>query len=192
MLLSDIDALATAAENGDEIGAEAAASRLSAAGAEVVPQLWSLARSPNPDLRWWAVRALAQSPDASPEMLTTCLEDASPDVRSAAALGLAIHVSERTVPALLRALQDRDGLTAELAGRALENLGAKATEPLLEALSGWTGRSRVAALRVLSKIGDERSIPALLRASEDDTALGQYWAREGLERLGLSMMYMKP
>jgi HEAT repeat protein len=48
------------------------------------------------------------------------------------------------------------------------------------------------ALRSLSEIGDHRAIPAMMKALGEESALLQYWATEGLQRLGLDMVYMKP
>ena len=32
----------------------------------------------------------------------------------------------------------------------------------------------------------------MLKATEEDSAMVNYWAKEGLERLGLNMVYIKP
>jgi hypothetical protein len=45
---------------------------------------------------------------------------------------------------------------------------------------------------VLADLGDHRSIPLLLSAQGGDSAVMQYWAQVGLERLGLNMVYLSP
>jgi len=44
----------------------------------------------------------------------------------------------------------------------------------------------------LAEIADHSAIPALMSALEDDSVMVQHWAEEGLERLGLDMVYLKP
>ena len=36
------------------------------------------------------------------------------------------------------------------------------------------------------------AIPVMMQVMQEDSALLQHWAQEGLERLGLDMVYMKP
>jgi hypothetical protein len=47
-------------------------------------------------------------------------------------------------------------------------------------------------LRALAEIKDHRAIPVMMKVMEEDSALLQHWAKEGLDRLGLDMVYMKP
>jgi HEAT repeat protein len=47
-------------------------------------------------------------------------------------------------------------------------------------------------LRALSEIGDHRAIPVMMKSLSEESALLQYWAQEGLNRLGLNMVYIKP
>ena len=44
----------------------------------------------------------------------------------------------------------------------------------------------------LAKIGDERAIPVLFEALDDSSALIEYWASEGLEKMGVGMVFYKP
>jgi hypothetical protein len=51
---------------------------------------------------------------------------------------------------------------------------------------------RILALRALAEIRDHRSIPMMMKCLSEDSAVLQYWAQEGLTRLGLDMVYVKP
>jgi HEAT repeat protein len=53
-------------------------------------------------------------------------------------------------------------------------------------------RARINALRALAEIVDYSTIPTLMAALEEDSVMMQHWAEEGLERLGLNMVYLKP
>jgi HEAT repeat protein len=48
------------------------------------------------------------------------------------------------------------------------------------------------AARALAEIKDPRAIPGLMKALETDSALLQYWVGNGLDKLGLGMVYLKP
>jgi len=51
---------------------------------------------------------------------------------------------------------------------------------------------RIEVVRALSKLGDQRAIPALFEALDDSSALIEYWASEGLEKMGVGMVFFKP
>jgi len=53
-------------------------------------------------------------------------------------------------------------------------------------------RTRILAMRALSEIRDHRAIPIMMKSLNEESALLQYWAQEGLNRLGLNMVYIKP
>jgi HEAT repeat protein len=63
---------------------------------------------------------------------------------------------------------------------------------LLEVMQDAPVNVRIVALRALSEIRDQRAIPVLMKSLSEDSAVLQYWAQEGLERLGLDMVYIKP
>lgn len=196
--MNELDGLLADLLSGDESRAEAAVPSLAALGDLARPALLDLAHSADVDHRWWAVRTLAETPQTPTEDLLPFLNDSAPEVRQAAALALSAHPDECAVPALIRALHDEDSMLGSLAGNALVRIGAASVPPLLEVLnepSLLTERSRsvrILALRALSELKDHRAIPALLKARDEESALMQYWAGEGLERLGLNMVYMKP
>lgn len=157
-------------------------------------------QSPDVDGRWWAVRTLAEIYDPRvPGWLADTLSDSDAGVRQCAALGLRQQPTAQAVPALVEALHDRDPLVARLAGEALSAVGEPAVLPLIEVLqtTSYTRGSaaphaRRAAARALAAIGDPRAVPALYAVLEDDSALLVYWAEQGLERMGVGMVFFNP
>lgn len=177
--------------SGDELRAEAAVHKIIALGEEVIPALLDLAHSQEADHRWWAIRTLAQSPHTRTEDLIPFLSDSACEVRAAAALALYSHPAEAAIPALINLLSDEDSLTAYLAGNALIAIGALSTPALLQVLKEAKQNARIQAMRALAEICDHRAIPAMMKAMDEDSVLLQHWAKEGLERLGLNMVYVK-
>lgn len=146
------------------------------------------------DARWWLTRAAAGLPaevEATP-FLTTALKDAEAAVRQCAAVGLRERRSPLAVPALIDALADPDELVRRLCSDALAAIGTDATPALLEVFQSGPLPARIAVARALAKIGDHRSIPALIAALDDDSALIEYWANAGLERMGVGMSFFSP
>lgn len=185
--------------SGDETRAEDAVPDLIALGEVAIPALKDLSHSPDPDARWWAVRVLAASPHCRADELVPFLEDPAPEVRQCAALGLAGKPDESAVPPLVRALGDGDSMVASLAANALVKIGSAAVLSLIEAVKlrpeterNRTQSQRIHALRALAEIRDHRAIPVMMQVMQEDSALLQHWAQEGLERLGLDMVYIKP
>jgi HEAT repeat protein len=177
--------------SGDEERAEAAAHRIAAAGEGALPALEPLLRSEVSDHRWWAVRTLAQMQSPQKEWLIRAVSDESPEVRAAAALGLSSHPAEQAASALVGALSDEDSIVAILAVNALVAIGAAAVPAVLDAFPGADPRGRIQCMRALAELRDHRAIPVMLKATEADSAMLRYWANEGLERLGLDMVYIK-
>jgi HEAT repeat protein len=79
-----------------------------------------------------------------------------------------------------------------LACSALVVIGKPAIPSLLEIPKDAPQTARINATRALAEIADHSAIPALMAALEDDSVMIQHWAEEGLERLGLDMVYLKP
>lgn len=178
--------------SGDEPLAEKAVPALIELGEEAIPTLLDLTNSADVDARWWALRTLAQSPLARTEWLVPFLNDSAPEVRQCAALGLANKPDESATSQLVQALSDADTLVGNLAVKALVNIGKPAVPSLIEKVKSASRSARILALRALVEISDPRAIPVMMQVMEEDSALLQYWAKEGLERLGLDMVYMKP
>jgi HEAT repeat protein len=190
--VSDIQQYLHDLTSGDESRAEQAVPALIELGPQALPALLDLTRSPETDHRWWALRVLAQSPHARAEWLVAFLSDPAREVRQCAALGLAIKPDEGAAPALVRALGDDDSMVSSLAVNALVKLGSTAVPSLIEVVKDAPQSARIHALRALAEIRDHRAIPVMMKVMEEDSVLLQHWAKEGLDRLGLDMVYIKP
>ena len=135
---------------GDDERAEAALSHLSAWGPEVVEPLRERLFSPEAEIRWWAVRALAEVHDERvPELLIRALSDPDKGVRWCAGLALRTHPSIQAPSALLPLLSDEDALTRRLAGDALIAIGSPVVSLLLDALQAGENVNRLEAGRAL-------------------------------------------
>jgi HEAT repeat protein len=157
-----------------------------------IPALLDLTKTSDVDVRWWALRALASTPHCGAELLISFLNDPAPEVRQCAALGLAIKADASATEPLVRALSDEDSMTSSLAANALIKIGTAAVPSLIEAVKTGKQSQRIHALRALAEIKDHRAIPVMMQVMQEDSALLQHWAQEGLERLGLDMVYIKP
>lgn len=177
--------------SGDDARAEAA---LALAEPAWLPALQTALGSDDPERRWWAVRALAQLPGDEPtSVLLHAAADPDDSVRAAAIFALGQRAAPAAVVPLLFALADPSEYLARLATDALIHVGQPAVAGLLRALrQDAQPRVRANAARALALIGDTSAIPALFKALEDDSAMAQYWAEEGLERMGVGQVYFKP
>ena len=179
--------------SGDETRAENAVPALIEFGEEAIPALMDLTHSPNADSRWWAIRTLAQSPLSRTEWLVPfLLSDSAPEVRQCAALGLGIKADESAISSLVQALSDTDAMVGNLAVNSLIKTGKATVLSLIECVKKDSQSARILALRALAEIRDHRAIPIMMQVMDEDSALLQHWAKEGLERLGLDMVYIKP
>ena len=178
--------------SGSESRAEKAVPALIELGEEAFPGLLDLTRSSDVDQRWWALRVLAQSPHAQAGWLIPFLNDPAREVRQCAALGLAIKPDESGTRPLVQALSDEDSMVSSLAVNALVKIGKAAVPSLIEVVKSAPQTARIHALRALAEIRDHRAIPVMMKVMEEDSALLQHWAKEGLDRLGLDMVYIKP
>ena len=190
--MNELQGLLSDLTSGDESRAERSVSALIELGEDAIPALLDLTKSPNADFRWWALRVLAASPHSSTGWLIRFLDDPAPEVRQCAALGLAEKADEVATESLVRAMNDEDAMVCNLAAHALVKIGKPAVPSLIEAVKGESQAVRIHAIRALAEIKDYRAIPVLMQASEEDSAALGYWAKEGLERLGLDMVYLKP
>lgn len=178
--------------SGDDTRAEKSIPAIVDLGMDAIPTLLELTRAEEVDSRWWAVRALAASPHTRTENLIPLLSDSASEVRAAAALALCNHPDESAIPALINTLSDEDSLTAGLAGNALVKIGSPSVPSLLTVMSEAPTSIRIIVLRALSEIRDHRAIPVMMKSLSEESAVLQYWAQEGLQRLGLDMVYGKP
>jgi HEAT repeat protein len=179
--------------SGDDGRAEAAARQVPALGCQILPHLRALLSSPQADSRWWAARSLAEVDDPRvPELLQTALHDSDLSVRQCAALALRCQPDARAVPDLIAMLDAEDRLLARLAADALVAIGEAAVPALLEVMGRAPQAARLEAVRALSRIGDHRSIPVLFAALDEASALVEYWADQGLERMGIGMVFYRP
>jgi HEAT repeat protein len=189
----EIQSLFQELTGGDDARAEAAALALAAYDSSALPALTNLFESPDPERRWWAVRALAEVADPqAASYLRLALSDGDPSVRQCAALALRQQPDPAAIPDLADALDDPDRLFAHLAADALSACGPPALPALLEVLEGDSQPARLEAMRALAALGDEQAIPALFKALNEQSYLIEYWANAGLERLGVGMTFFKP
>lgn len=177
---------------GNETRAEAAVPLLIELGEEAIPALLDLTRSADVDHRWWGLRVLAQSPHSQAGWLAPFLNDPAREVRQCAALGLALKPDESAIRPLVQALSDEDSMVASLAVNALVKIGSAAVPALIAVVQEASQSARIQALRALAEIRDQRAIPIMMKVMDEKSVLLQHWATEGLERLGLDMVYIKP
>jgi HEAT repeat protein len=83
-------------------------------------------------------------------------------------------------------------MVSSLAVNALVKIGKPAVPALIDVAKAGLRSARIHALRALAEIRDHRAIPVMMKVMEEDSALLQHWAKEGLDRLGLDMVYIKP
>ncbi|HAV76574.1 MAG TPA: hypothetical protein DCX53_04385 [Anaerolineae bacterium] len=179
--------------SGDEARAEAAVPSLIELGMDAIPSLLDLTHYKDVDSRWWALRTLAESHLCRTEWLVPFLSsDPAPEVRQCAALGLGIKLDNSAIQPLVQALSDDDNMVANLAVNALVRIGREAVPSLIETVQDGKQSARIQALRALSEIKDHRAIPIMMKVMQEESALLLHWAKEGLDRLGLDMVYIKP
>jgi HEAT repeat protein len=197
--MSAIESYIAELASGDDRRAEAVVNELAALGEQALPALLRVLQendgsSPRQaDQRWWALRTLAEMgcPGVR-DALLRAVADSDPRLRQCALLGLRLHPDERLLSQASALLADRDALTASLAADALIALGELATPTLVKTLQDAPQAARLHAVRALARIQDPRCIPALFKALDEDSALMEYWASEGLERMGVGMTFFKP
>lgn len=178
----------------DDDTARQATEELAAQGSASLTTIQSLLAHEQADVRWWAVRTcviIQDNVDIAP-LLIQALQDPDPAVRQCAALGLQQRPDDRAVAALIAALTDPDSLVARLAANALAATGPAAVPELINLVENSSSKVRLEAVRALALTGDTRSIPTLFNALESDSSLMEYWANEGLDRMGVGMVFFKP
>lgn len=179
--------------SGDDAAAEAAVPALAHLGRPILDRLLPMLQAPDPDRRWWATRCLAEIdlPEAR-AALRAGLHDDAASVRQCAALGLRQSPMTEAIPDLSDALESGEALTMRLAADALAACGPGAIPALAKAAASSDPAVRIEAVRALAALRDPAAIPALYRALEDRSSLVGHWAEQGLDRLGLEMVYFRP
>ena len=183
--------------SGDDERAEASVEKIAALGEncadDPIDVLQELLSSPDSEIRWWGVRALASISDPRvASILIEALADEGAAVRQCAALGLRLHPTPQAIAGLLDCLSDEDHLVVELSGDALVEIGLQAVPALITVVEDGNSKARLEAVRSLARIGDMRAIPVLFGVLDEGSALMEYWAAEGLERMGVGMVFYKP
>lgn len=178
---------------GSEQRADAAALQLAHSKGEQTPVFRALLAHPGSEARWWAVRALAESEDPQVlKFLPVALNDPDATVSQCAALALRQRPDPDAIPVLAEMLGSRDALLARLAGDALAATGKTAVPALQEVMASGSQAQRLQAVRVLALVGDQSTIPLLFEALDDPSPWIEYWANEGLERMGVGMTFFVP
>jgi HEAT repeat protein len=179
--------------SGDDERAEAVVPQVASLGEAAVDSLLVLLESPSSDHRWWATRALAVIDHSKvQDGLQRALGDDDHNVRQCAALSLRVHPTPSTIPALVNALHDTDRLVARFAADALVAIGVSAIPALSRSMQASDPAVRMEATRALAAIEDSNALHALFDALDDPSPLVCYWAEQGLERLGVGMVFFKP
>jgi HEAT repeat protein len=188
-----LSAIASEFTSGSDARAENAARMLAALGSQNLAVYNHLLSDVRIDVRWWAVRSLAeiQSPHAS-NLLLRSLQDPDVAVRQCAALALQRQPDPAASPQLIELLDSSDQLLSRLAADALISAGSSAVPALIEVMQGSNPKARIEAARALALIGDTRSIPVLFNALDEESAILEHWAGEGLERMGVGMVFFSP
>ena len=191
--MTELERLIDELTSGDEKRADAAARALAGFGEQAADMLQRLYDNPDADLRWWALRAAAEIHcEVSKSLLTGGLSDQDSSVRCCAALGLRHQPDPEAVPSLVELLGSTDKLLARLAADALASLGEQSVPSLLMVMENGSQGARLEAVRALAQIGDQRSVPTLFSALDEDSAIMEYWADKGLEKMGIGMVFYKP
>lgn len=185
--------LRRAVAQGDDAAAEEVVQALLRTPEAALAPLLRLSHEDDPDLRWWALRALAEIPAPQvPPRLVAALRDPDPTVRQVAALALRYQPTAEAVDDLIALLAGPDRLLARLASDALIAIGTDAVPALIRAIEKGPAHGRVPAARALAAIGDLRAVPILFALLDDPSPLATAYAEEGLERLGIGMVFFSP
>jgi HEAT repeat protein len=192
--MADLDQLLEDLSSEDEDRAQAAVPALSMHGHQAVRALSQLLDSPIADRRWWATYALAafKSDPEAKQGIIRMLHDSDHSVQQCAALALQQEPNLDALPALVHVLHSPDRLTARLAGDALAALGAPAVQPLAEASQDPSPAVRIEAVRALAEMRHPDAIGPLFKCIDDPSSVVTHWAEEGLDRLGIGMMFFNP
>ncbi len=188
-----LDILVADLTSGDEAHAEAASAQFISHGDKGIEALADLLVNTDADIRWWAIRTLSRFKHPNiRKFLRQGLTDTDITVQQCAVLALRENPDPNAIPTLTNLLGHTDQMLSRLAGDALIACGESATPALLDVVENGSQTSRLGAVRALASIADERSIPTLLKLIDDDSIMIRYWAEEGLEKMGVGMVFFMP
>ena len=158
-----------------------------------LPVISELLNSTESEKRALAISALSHlhHPDSQPALFRG-LSDPDLVVRYSALLGLRRQPNPTALPALVLFLCEEDPLLARLATDALIELGEGSVPALVDILERQRPHGRIEAARALASIDHEDVMQPLLKALGDRSTLVDYWAREGLNRRGLGLVFFSP
>jgi HEAT repeat protein len=191
MTAKDLDGLLEDLTSGDDARAEPASVQLAAMPEVSLPALRQLTSDAGVESRWWALQTLAQFEQPDPAWFIPLLDDPAEEIRAAAALALWHHPTSACVGRLSQSLDDRSSMVTTLAANALIAVGPEAVPVLLDKLQNGSPQAKIQAARALAEVRDPRSIPALLDSLENGSAVVKHWAGQGLDNMGLGMVYFK-
>jgi len=191
-MLQPDNVLFQAITQGNDEDTENAVKEIASLGHGCLPAISELLHSNEVDHRWWGVRTLAQLVDPPQELLIESLEDKAEEVRQCALLAICHHPLKTALQPVMKLMHAKDGMTANLAASALIAIGKDSIPDLLNELPGLNGYNRVEAFRTIANLEDQACIPILMKGLEEESIMVNYWSEEGLTRLGLDMVYMKP
>lgn len=191
--MRDLDSLLAELTSGDDKRAEQAALALGHLGQSAAEALGSIIDNQNSDIRWWAVRTLSeiQGGDIT-ALLIKALKDPDHSVQHCAALAMRSRPDANAISSLIPLLSSEDRLLAHLVADALIAVGKSATPALLEVLDGDHQPARLEAVRALALIADYASVSDLFKLLDSDSAILEYWANKGLQKMGIGMTFFEP
>ncbi len=142
---------------------------------QAIQPLLTALKDKEDDVRASAVLALGKfhNPAIFDDIANLLLDDPKIEVRQAAARAFCETKNSQSLPYLMQALRDsfwwyeRSEQSASDLLQAIENMGADAVDPLIEALSDAEGTVRKFAADLLGRIGDGRAIESLGMAIYD-------------------------
>ncbi len=191
--MTKIDLLIANLISGEDSIAEAAVKEIGQFGSVAIEDLANLLDQENSDIRWWAIRSLAElKVIGATQLIIKHLDDDDIAVQQCAAIALRINPSEYAIKKLALLLEHEDNLLSQLASDALIELGKIATLSLIEVVEKGSQKAQIQAIRALAKIGDTESISTLFTLLGSDSAMLHYWAEEGLNKMGIGMTFFNP
>ncbi len=191
MIENPLALLHSAIAAGDDDLAEELAQQLPAGNEHHLAALTAWLTDPDPNWRWWGVRALAVAAwrgaqaNARLELLRQRLHDTEPSVRCAAALAIAELKLTAAAADLIEMLNDPNGWVRAAAAAALALLGEGVVPALAAVLAAGPPGARARAAHALSKIRTLETAQVFYHYLDDDNQLVQTYAFDTLEQMGL-------